>query len=1156
MRQTLYTIIFISLIFLTPFVSYSQNSTELPRIVPPPADAASLGKYGDVPVNLSVGLPNITVPIYEIKTPRLSVPISLSYFASGVKVDDIASWVGLEWSLNAGGIITRTVKAKDDFSSGGYYANNNLPLADTLSPASWAFMNNVIAGSIDLEPDYFFYNFLNYSGKYVFGEDKKPKIINYKDPLKIQYNSSSSSFTIVDGQGNQYLFIDKDTTQSYSTSLANFPSNNMTYTSSWYLSSIISFDKSDTINFKYFKGNQLFQNFKNYSEGLGASWTCSVGGGTSDQGITHDGVEVVTSQSFINSTPLHLQEINFKNGKITFFSSGPRTDNNGFKLDSLTIYGFDYASQSYKSLKTVKFSYDYFTSTFSGTTGYKLRLNSMNTVGNKSEDGGKYRFLYDSTTIPLLGSLAKDMFNYYNGANTNRTLVPAQSVNYNGIFYNVGSADRSTNPTYLQAGILKHIYYPTGGRTDFSYEPNSFSEQRTTTTNVSKSALARGNQPMGSIPEIDTTVFVASSTIQASYSASITRYNYPGVQTRPYVSFIDLTSSQTIYSNYLPDPNNGLTLTATAITLQQGHTYQLIAGAFQDNRISSSITVNWTENTTTLATVNGGGLRIKQITDYDYTGRFAKSILYKYGTNESGYGYLPSQFYLFNNTVKNLSTYLGCDGGISGCISVTYGRKIFNTSSIYDVFNLSGASLSYPEVAKYLIDSTGNISGKTIYDYSVYTNNILPVSAAYNDGIYITNSGWEGGLLLSQADYAYKNSQYFPVRKAFNTYKKIALTNGRGSIVDHTVQVNGCHTADPNPAIPYYSFDYPIFTGTVVPDGQTVYDYDISDTTKYVATTKQFTFDNLDHLQPTRIVTTESKGTTLLSVNRYPVEVDSIGGLSSGEIAAIDTLQSRHNITPLIQAQTFRNGSPVNLTRTNYKIWSANLILPDSIETQEGTFPIEKRVQFDKYDVSGNLVQDAKASDVTQVYLWDYNRSLPIAACTAADSGSIAYTSFEANGSGNWTIGSASRDTGSVTGKRSYILSSGAISKTGLMAAQYYTVSYWTKNSSAYTINGTISGYPIRGKTIGLWTYYEHVITGQTSVSLSGTGNVDELRLYPSNAEMTTYTYDPLVGMTSQCDLNNRVTYYEYDGVQRLKLIRDQDQNIIKTFQYHFINQP
>jgi hypothetical protein len=66
---------------------------------------------------------------------------------------------------------------------------------------------------------------------------------------------------------------------------------------------------------------------------------------------------------------------------------------------------------------------------------------------------------------------------------------------------------------------------------------------------------------------------------------------------------------------------------------------------------------------------------------------------------------------------------------------------------------------------------------------------------------------------------------------------------------------------------------------------------------------------------------------------------------------------------------------------------------------------------------------------------------------------------------------------------------------------------------------------------------------------------IDELRLYPVNAQMTTYTFDPLVGRTSVCSPNNTIVYYEYDGFNRLKDIRDMDRNILQLYDYQH-NQP
>jgi hypothetical protein len=211
-------------------------------------------------------------------------------------------------------------------------------------------------------------------------------------------------------------------------------------------------------------------------------------------------------------------------------------------------------------------------------------------------------------------------------------------------------------------------------------------------------------------------------------------------------------------------------------------------------------------------------------------------------------------------------------------------------------------------------------------------------------------------------------------------------------------------------------------------------------------------------------------------------------------------------------------------------------------------------LQFNNYDNLGNLLGQQKINDAKSSYIYDYTNNYPIAACINAGNADIAATSFEADGKGNWTFsGTTTGNPVPPTGNLSYNLTvSTPISKTGLTATTVYVISYWTRNAVAFTITGNLGVIPLPGKTINGWNYFEHRVSNITSVSLSGTGLIDELRLYPLDAQMVTYTYAPLIGISSECDAKNDIKYYEYDGLQRLILIRDQYKNIFKKFAYNY----
>lgn len=121
-------------------------------------------------INLSTGQAVISMPLYNLQEGALSVPISLNYNSSGLKVDETSSNVGLNWNLNAGGYISRRIRDKADENRikikkniwgnsevfrGSYYAG--LPTSTTLNTDQLNF-----AVFKDFEPDIFY---LNISGQ-------------------------------------------------------------------------------------------------------------------------------------------------------------------------------------------------------------------------------------------------------------------------------------------------------------------------------------------------------------------------------------------------------------------------------------------------------------------------------------------------------------------------------------------------------------------------------------------------------------------------------------------------------------------------------------------------------------------------------------------------------------------------------------------------------------------------------------------------------------------------------------------------------------------------------------------------------------------------------------------------------------------------------
>ncbi|MBC7410095.1 MAG: RHS repeat protein [Arcicella sp.] len=127
-------------------------------------DVMSFQKFGNIPVSLYSGKIDVDVPFYEINTGKIKIPIGLSYNSGGVKVDEIASQVGLGWTLNGtGNILTVVNDLPDGTLTYQNYAGINFPvnigfnrryiLSDPMYNANMQWFANV-----DSAPDFYYVN--------------------------------------------------------------------------------------------------------------------------------------------------------------------------------------------------------------------------------------------------------------------------------------------------------------------------------------------------------------------------------------------------------------------------------------------------------------------------------------------------------------------------------------------------------------------------------------------------------------------------------------------------------------------------------------------------------------------------------------------------------------------------------------------------------------------------------------------------------------------------------------------------------------------------------------------------------------------------------------------------------------------------------------
>lgn len=499
-------------------------------------EASAFKKYGEESVNEYTGTADISVPLYSIKCKDIEIPIVLRYDASGIKVEQEASWVGLGWNLTIGGCInyvcagghdmynapdipnnvwTEYLTSEFSFSTNGnreiktqtryyvYNSNDNFNWMARLPFRTQDFVLSYadnIGGGYGMkeyvdwgygERDFYSVNVMGKSfmffidpftlNVYSIGKAGEDFIVE-PDYLStpqtgIGNQPDITGWTITDSDGYVYSFEEGDKFQCDSQTGAK-------YTSCWYLTKI----KSPTGEEVVFKYGSLtrpsrmtrFESYRLPVPHAGGTGCCS----NVSQSSYNCFMQSINSST--NVTSHYLMEIKTDNQRVTFITSNSN-ECSGRKLDGITV-----SSNDNTTVKNFVFSYDRFGYSNIGgnyapantetNSEYRLKLLSVSEIA--SQDTLKTSFSYNSLDLPTKRSCAQDYWGYYNGRENNvpgrgYSLIPTpqsfMSSHYTQALdnFSIKGADRYSRGSYMQAAMLNRVDYPTGGYTTYEYEPNS-----------------------------------------------------------------------------------------------------------------------------------------------------------------------------------------------------------------------------------------------------------------------------------------------------------------------------------------------------------------------------------------------------------------------------------------------------------------------------------------------------------------------------------------------------------------------------------------------------------------------------------------------------------------------------------------------------------
>jgi hypothetical protein len=577
---------FLVLLLLSSWLPAMTQIPEPLKIVPAP-NAYSFQEYGQNSVSHFTGLPSIKVNLANLSVQRQNaVPMSLSYSASGFRPDVHPSWVGTNWNLDLGGVVTRQVKGlPDEFS---YYMENicdclpgeshsanatynlgftkteqdtgfnlntllkatnsfiNLDVTTTQSnwvrfdppipykghwfnnscfswqsafagnflPAYMAGNDELYLGTRDIQSDEYSFNMFGHSGKFYFKSPTEIEVISDKkytaavygadddlpagllapnmdpqagstcvnwllgySPWKAynRYPKTFSGFRITaeDGTifdfGNRFNYLnatDYSIGENYNPGQNGHGSQrywDYWKATSWYLSAVTFPDGQRKVFFEYERGEYnraMFLSEFAYSV-LQNNDGCSLSGANFSLpgNLRQSTIVSPVYLSRIYSDLLDVRLYYSNTNETTTLLSNALLDFKWKKLDSIQYKDNEGNAGVWK--------FAYFPLADYGQRLFLSEVEKYSPTGNPN--GEKYRFLYDtSLALPDYLQGQTDHWGFWNGINTLSVYGKTNA-----------GLDTLRKPVLAntRAGVLTHIFYPTGGYSKFQFEQNTYSKR-------------------------------------------------------------------------------------------------------------------------------------------------------------------------------------------------------------------------------------------------------------------------------------------------------------------------------------------------------------------------------------------------------------------------------------------------------------------------------------------------------------------------------------------------------------------------------------------------------------------------------------------------------------------------------------------------------